>query len=231
MALHTNTNGNLNNYSNNTTAGEGGQQIIQLCEELNVLLCLLCPAAIKPGVDQVKRHYRGCHRTVGAQLQEVVAFAASFAPSGLQPRTLRDPTDGSDEGLLPADGSPPIAGLETYAGFSCKSCRHLTRDRSNRDRHQILARHYEEEGYGQEEEEEEEETEERHKSSRQRRNWEPVMLQSLRRAPHARYWIVEVVRTRCSRRGSSRSSSSRSNSTEGSGAATGADAGLLKLVR
>ncbi|EXM13109.1 hypothetical protein FOTG_18422 [Fusarium oxysporum f. sp. vasinfectum 25433] len=58
------------------------------------------------------------------------------------------------------------------------------------------------------------------------------MLQSLRRAPHARYWIVEVVRTRRSRRGSSRSSSSsNSNSTEGFGAATGADAGLLKLVR
>ncbi|RFN54792.1 hypothetical protein FIE12Z_930 [Fusarium flagelliforme] len=209
--------------------------------KLNVLLCLLCPAAIKPGVDQVKRHYRDCHRTVGAQLQEVVAFAASFAPSGSQPRTLRDPTDESDEALLPADGSPPIAGLETYAGFSCKSCRHLTRDRSNRDRHQILARHYEEEGYGQEEEkeEEEEETEEGYKSSRQRRNWEPVMLQSLRRAPHARYWIVEVVRTRRGRRGSSRSSrssssrssSSNSNSTEGFGAATGADAGLLKLVR
>jgi hypothetical protein len=135
MASHTNANGDLNNHSNNTTAGEGGQQIIQLCEELNVLLCLLCPAAIKPGVDQVKRHYRDCHRTVGAQLQEVVAFAASFAPSGSQPRTLRDPTDASDEALLPADGSPPVAGLETYAGFSCKSCRHLTRDRSNRDRH------------------------------------------------------------------------------------------------
>ncbi|KAL3587410.1 hypothetical protein FPOAC2_13307 [Fusarium poae] len=235
MASHTNADGDLNNHSNNTTAGEGGQQIIQLCQELNVLLCLLCPAAIKPGVDQVKRHYRNCHRTVGAQLQEVVAFAASFAPSGSQPRTPRDPTDESDEALLPADGSPPIAGLETYAGFSCKSCRHLTRDRSNRDRHQILARHYEEEGYGQEEEkEEEEETEAGYKSSRQRRNWEPVMLQSLRRAPHARYWIVEVARTRHSRRRSSSSGSSdnnSSNSTDGFRAVTGADAGLLKLVR
>ncbi|KAL5592811.1 hypothetical protein FOBRF1_013119 [Fusarium oxysporum] len=216
MASHTNANGDLNDHNNDTKAGEGGQQVIQLCEELNALLCLLCPAAIKPGVDQVRRHYRDCHRTVGAQLREVVAFAASFAPSGSQPRTLRDPTDESDEALLPADGTPPIAGLETYAGFSCKSCRHLTRDRSNRDRHQMLARHHEEEG--------------------QRRNWERVMLQSLRRAPQARYWIVEVVRTRRGRRGSSRSrsssrSSSRSNnSTEGSGA-TGADAGLLKLVR
>ncbi|RKK25701.1 hypothetical protein BFJ68_g14058 [Fusarium oxysporum] len=43
---------------------------------------------------------------------------------------------------LPADGSPPIPELETYAGFSCRSCRHLARDRSNRDRHQADAEHW-----------------------------------------------------------------------------------------
>jgi hypothetical protein len=144
-----------------------GDQVIQLCEELNVLLCLLCPAAIKPGTDQVRHHYRNRHRTVGAQLQEVTAFATSFSPSGSQPRALQDPTEKDME--LPVDGSPPIAELEVYAGFSCKSCRHLTRDRSNRDRHQILAKHNEEEH-------------EEGESSSQRRNWESVMLQSLRRA-------------------------------------------------
>ncbi|KAG7425140.1 hypothetical protein Forpi1262_v014225 [Fusarium oxysporum f. sp. raphani] len=127
---------------------------------------------------------------------------------------------------LPVDGSPPIAELETYAGFSCKSCRHLTRDRSNRDRHQVLAKHNEEEH------EEEDEEDEEGKRSRQRRNWESVMLQSLRRAPHARYWIVETVRTRRGSRGSSRSS--RSSSREGSGGVSvgaSVDSGLLKLVR
>jgi hypothetical protein len=213
------------NDDNNSTEAGGGQ-VIQLCKELNVLLCLLCPAAIKPGTEQVKHHYRNRHRTVGAQLQEVIAFAASFSPSGSRPRTLRDPTDEDME--LPADGSPPIAELETYAGFSCKSCRHLTRDRSNRDRHQILAKHNEEE----EEEEEEEHENDEGKSSRQRRNWESVMLQSLRRAPHARYWIVETVRTRRGSRGSSRSSRSRSSSREGSGGiSVSVDTELLKLVR
>ena len=188
------------------------------CEQLGVLLCLLCPAAIKPGADQVKHHYRNRHRTVKAQLQEVVAFAASFSPSGSRPRALRDPTDKDIE--LPVDRSLPIAELEIYAGFSCKSCRHLTRDRSNRDRHQALARHNEEEH------------EEEGRSSRQRRNWESVMLQSLRRAPHARYWIVETGRTRRGSRGSSRSS--RSSSRDGSGGVsvgTSVDSGLLKLVR
>ncbi|KAJ0124092.1 Uncharacterized protein HZ326_31494 [Fusarium oxysporum f. sp. albedinis] len=32
-------------------------QTIRLCELLNVLLCLLCPAAIKPGADKVEHYY------------------------------------------------------------------------------------------------------------------------------------------------------------------------------
>ncbi|KAH7231121.1 hypothetical protein BKA59DRAFT_504581 [Fusarium tricinctum] len=94
---------------------------LSICKELNVLLCLLCPVAIKPGIDQVEHHYRNRHKTAGRQLQEVIAFAASFSPSGSQPLALRDPTDKDIE--LPADGGLPIPGLETYAGFSCKSCR------------------------------------------------------------------------------------------------------------
>jgi hypothetical protein len=220
--------------NNNAALTKPGGQVIRLCKELGVLLCLLCPAAIKPGTDQVKHHYRNRHKTVGAQLQEVIAFAASFSPSGSRPRALQDPTVEDME--LPADGSPPIAELETYAGFSCKSCRHLTRDRSNRDRHQVLARHNKEEHEEEDEDEEDEDEEdEEGRSSRQRRNWESVMLQSLRRAPHARYWIVETVRTRRGSRGSSRSSrSSRSRSREGSGSVSigaSVDSGLLKLVR
>ncbi|KAG7408575.1 hypothetical protein Forpe1208_v012130 [Fusarium oxysporum f. sp. rapae] len=129
-------------YHNDDTEAGGGQ-VIQLCKELDILICLLCPVAIKPRVDQVENHYRHRHKTARRQLQEVIAFAASFSPSsGSQPLALRDPTDKDIE--LPADGGPPIPGLEIYAGFSCKSCRHLTRDRSNRDRHQILSKHHEE---------------------------------------------------------------------------------------
>ncbi|KAK2684197.1 hypothetical protein QWA68_016874, partial [Fusarium oxysporum] len=138
------------------------------------------------------------------------------------------PTDKDIE--LPADGGPPIPGLEIYAGFSCKSCRHLTCDRSNRDRHQILSKHHEE---GDDEDEDDEDEDDEGKRDARWRNWEPVMLQTLCRAPHVRYWIVETVRTRCGSRGSSRSSrSSRSSSREGSGGVgVSVDAGLLKLIR
>ncbi|KAJ0124103.1 Uncharacterized protein HZ326_31482, partial [Fusarium oxysporum f. sp. albedinis] len=209
-----NPNSNYNHHNDDNTEAGGGQ-VIQLCKELDVLICLLCPVAIKPGIDQVEHHYRNRHKTAGRQLREVIAFAASFSPSGSQPLALRDPTDKDIE--LPADGGPPIPGLETYAGFSCKSCRYLTRDRSNRDRHQILSKHHEE---GDDNEDNE------GKRDARWRNWEPVMLQTLCRAPHVRYWIVETVRTRCGSRWSSRSS--RSSSREGSG---GVDAGLLKLIR
>ncbi|KAF6517699.1 hypothetical protein HZS61_003260 [Fusarium oxysporum f. sp. conglutinans] len=153
--------------------------------------------AIKPGIDQVEHHYRNRHKTAGRQLREVIAFAASFSPSGSQPLALRDPTDKDIE--LPADGGPPIPGLETYAGIRYSS------------------KHHEE---GDDDEDNE------GKRDARWRNWEPVMLQTLCRAPHVRYWIVETVRTRCGSRGSSRSS--RSSSREGSG---GVDAGLLKLIR
>jgi hypothetical protein len=123
---------------------------------------------------------------------------------------------------LPADGGPPIPGLETYAGFSCKSCGYLTRDRSNRDRHQILSKHHEEGDDDGEEDDEE------GKRDGRWRNWEPVMLQMLCRAPHVRYWIVEPVRTRCGSRGGSRGS--RSSLREGSGDVN-VNSGLLKLVR
>ncbi|KAH7201321.1 hypothetical protein DER44DRAFT_700036, partial [Fusarium oxysporum] len=112
-------NSNYNYYNNNTKAGGG--QVIQLYKELNILIYLLCLVAIKPGIDQVKHHYRNRHKIAGRQLQEVIPFAASFSPSGLQPLALRDLTDKDIE--LPADGGLPIPGLEIYAGFSCKSCR------------------------------------------------------------------------------------------------------------
>jgi hypothetical protein len=179
MPLVPNPNSNYNHHNDDNTEAGGGQ-VIQLCKELDVLICLLCPVAIKPGIDQVEHHYRNRHKTAGRQLREVIAFAASFSPSGPQPLALRDPTDKDIE--LPADGGPPIPGLETYAGFSCKSCRYLTRDRSNRDRHQILSKHHEE---GDNEDEDDE-----GKRDARWRNWEPVMLQTLCRAPTLLFLIV-----------------------------------------
>ncbi|SCO24436.1 uncharacterized protein FFE2_15973 [Fusarium fujikuroi] len=55
------------------------------------------------------------------------------------------------------------------------------------------------------------------------------MLQTLCRAPHIRYWIVEPVRTRCGSRGSSRSRSREGS--DGASVSTSIDSGLLKLVR
>ncbi|KAM5520406.1 hypothetical protein FOXYSP1_18830 [Fusarium oxysporum f. sp. phaseoli] len=75
--------------TNNTALTKPGGQVIRLCKELGVLLCLLCPAAIKPGINQVKNHYRNRHRTA-----------------------LQDPTDKDIE--LPINRSPPITELETH---------------------------------------------------------------------------------------------------------------------
>jgi hypothetical protein len=79
--------------------------MIQLCEQLQILVCLLCEATIKPEPAQVERHYRNCHKTTGQPLQDVIAFAESFSPSGWRPQELKDPTDENME--LPTDGSPP----------------------------------------------------------------------------------------------------------------------------
>ena len=116
-------------------------QTIQLCEQLDVLLCLICEAAIKPEVDKVEHHYRNCHKTVVEQLQAVIAFAASFSSSGWRPRTLHDPADENIQ--LPPDGSAPIPGLRTYKGFSCRAggCRFLTRNKSNFSTHESRNRH------------------------------------------------------------------------------------------
>ncbi|KAH7199165.1 hypothetical protein BKA60DRAFT_411898, partial [Fusarium oxysporum] len=98
-------------------------------------------AAIRPKLVQVEHHYRNCHKTVGEQLQAVIAFAASFSPSGCRPRTLQDPADENIQ--LPPDGSAPIPGLRTYKGFSCRSgsCRFLTRNKSNLSTHETRNRH------------------------------------------------------------------------------------------
>ncbi|SCO86125.1 uncharacterized protein FRV6_10252 [Fusarium oxysporum] len=116
--------------TNNAALTKPGGQVIRLCKELGILLCLLCPAAIKPGINQVKNHYRNRHRTVRAQLQEVIAFAASFSPSGSRPRALQDPTDKDIE--LPVDGSLPIAELKTsrVSSRSSRSSRSSSREGS-----------------------------------------------------------------------------------------------------
>ncbi|PCD25888.1 hypothetical protein AU210_012322 [Fusarium oxysporum f. sp. radicis-cucumerinum] len=151
--------------------------MIQLCEQLKMLVCLLCEAAIKPERAQVERHYRNCHKTIGQPLQEVIAFAESFSSSGWRPQALKDPTDENIE--LPPDGSPPIPGLKTYKGLSCESCRFLTRNSRNLATHETRARHH---GL--------------QVSGRGGRNGRAtVMLQSLRKAPHARYWIVNPAAT------------------------------------
>ncbi|KNB04586.1 hypothetical protein FOXG_06642 [Fusarium oxysporum f. sp. lycopersici 4287] len=181
----------------------------------DILLCLLCKAAIKPEPAQVERHYRNCHKTIGQPLQEVIAFAESFSSAGWRPRALQDPTDENME--LPPDGSPPIPGLKTYKGLSCESCRFLTRNRRNFATHETRERHYK-----------------LQVSGGGGKGRATVMLQSLRKAPHARYWIVNPAAVRANGSGDESSSSSRSSNTaeQGNGGGDGnTDTVLLQTVR
>ncbi|KAG4275400.1 hypothetical protein FPRO04_14400 [Fusarium proliferatum] len=186
--------------------------MIQLCEQLKMLVCLLCEAAIKPERAQVERHYRNCHKTIGQPLQEVIAFAESFSSSGWRPQALKDPTDENIE--LPPDGSPPIPGLKTYKGLSCESCRFLTRNSRNLATHETRARHH---GL--------------QVSGRGGRNGRAtVMLQSLRKAPHARYWIVNPAAVWADRGGDNSSSTAEEGDGGGDGDTDG-DTVLLQTVR
>ncbi|KAH7190511.1 hypothetical protein DER44DRAFT_797014 [Fusarium oxysporum] len=110
---------------------------------------------------------------------------------------------------LPPDGSPPIPGLKTYRGLSCESCRFLTRNSRNFATHKTRARHYRLQisgsgGKGQ----------------------ATVILQSLRKAPHARYWIVNPAAVWADRSGDNSSSTAE----QGDGGDNG-DTVLLQTVR
>jgi hypothetical protein len=104
---------------------------------------------------------------------------------------------------LPPDGSPPIPGLKTYKGLSCESCRFLTRNSRNLATHETRKGHRTQvEGGG---------------------GRAYVMLQSLRKAPHARYWIVDPARAAAD--------ADSSPATEHSDEAVAGDTLLLQTVR
>ncbi|RFN46146.1 hypothetical protein FIE12Z_9605 [Fusarium flagelliforme] len=179
----------------------------------DILLCLLCEVAIKPQPAQVERHYRNCHKTTGQPLQDIIAFAELFSPSGWQPQELKDPTNENME--LPTDGSPPIPGLKTYKGLSCESCRFLTRNSRNLATHETRERHYK-----------------LQVSGGGGKGRATVMLQSLRKAPHARYWIVNPAAVRANGSGDESSSSSSNTTEQGNGGGDdNTDTVLLQTVR
>jgi RAD3-like DEAD/DEAH box helicase len=57
-------------------------ETIRLYEPCNVLLCLICPAGIKPG-DGAVSHFRKQHKLRGDALRQVTAFAASAAHASM----------------------------------------------------------------------------------------------------------------------------------------------------
>ncbi|SCO88968.1 uncharacterized protein FRV6_13096 [Fusarium oxysporum] len=110
---------------------------------------------------------------------------------------------------LPPDGSPPIPGLKTYRGLSCESCRFLTRNSRNFATHKTRARHYRLQISG--------------SGGKGRAT---VILQSLRKALHARYWIVNPAAVWADRSGDNSSSTAE----QGDGG-DDSDTILLQTVR
>jgi hypothetical protein len=84
--------------------------------------------AIGPSKKAVESHFRNQHRIVGTQLQDALAFADSI-PQLNDPITIN----------LPHDYSFAIQGIAIYTGYSCTSCRYLTRNNKNIIIHQTNA--------------------------------------------------------------------------------------------
>lgn len=116
-----------------TTTESGPEGRLRLDEQLRVLICLDegCRMAIKPGRRAVESHCRKQHKMAGPRLKGVLDGVASL------PSPIHDPTTVG----LPDDGSVPVEGIQVYAGYRCRYCRFLTRDRTNMAKHQTRARH------------------------------------------------------------------------------------------
>ncbi|RSL44887.1 hypothetical protein CEP54_014509 [Fusarium duplospermum] len=63
--------------SHEPIGSNAGVPVIEFYKALGVLLCLRCPAAIKPSRDQVESHHRKKRSLVGQRLKDVLAFAES----------------------------------------------------------------------------------------------------------------------------------------------------------
>ncbi|OAQ71908.1 hypothetical protein VFPPC_12026 [Pochonia chlamydosporia 170] len=116
----------------------------------------ICQRAVKPGAG-VKSHFSHIHRVKGEQLKDIADYAN--ADSLHDPNTIE----------LPADWSEPVPIIKIEHGFSCNSCRYLTRSEKNALHHWKESQH-----------------------NRGGPKYSAVKLQSWTPTKRARYWIINV---------------------------------------
>ena len=92
------------------------ENIACILHEHNLLICLICRAAVRPG-KAITPHFRKAHEMKGETLRRVLAFCKDWS--------FNDPVSV----VLPRDGTSSIPELPTLFGYSCKECRYKTTSR------------------------------------------------------------------------------------------------------
>ncbi|EYB28035.1 hypothetical protein FG05_30289 [Fusarium graminearum] len=106
------------------------ENLIQLNEVYQILICRLCQAATRPG-NSIEIHFRQKHQCKGKLLKEIKDYYGTLE--------LADPKLAA----IPEDNSEAIEQLAILHGYSCNACRYLTIARDNIVRHWREARHRE----------------------------------------------------------------------------------------
>jgi hypothetical protein len=105
------------------------EDIIQLNQDYQILICRLCQAAVRPG-SSIETHFRQKHLLKGQVLKDIKDYYGTLE--------LADPKLAA----TPEDNSEAIEQLVISHGYSCNACRYLTIARDN------IVRHWREAGYG-----------------------------------------------------------------------------------
>ncbi|GKU10457.1 unnamed protein product, partial [Fusarium langsethiae] len=105
------------------------EDIIQLNQEYQILICRLCQSAVRPG-SSIELHFRRQHQLKGQLLKDIKDYYGTLE--------LADPKLAA----TPEDNSEAIEQLVILHGYSCNACRYLTIARDN------IVRHWREAGHG-----------------------------------------------------------------------------------
>jgi hypothetical protein len=109
------------------------EDIVQLNQDYQILVCRLCQAAIRPG-SSIELHFRRQHQLKCQVLKDIKDYYSTLE--------LADPKLAA----TPEDGSQAIDQLTISHGYSCNACHYLTTAKDN------IVRHWREAGHGAEEE-------------------------------------------------------------------------------
>lgn len=91
--------------------------LVCILHEHNILICLICQAAIRPG-EAIERHFRKSHGAKKDTLRRILSFCRGW--SFEDPRNV----------ILPRDKTPPIPELKKLPGYNCKECGFKTINRT-----------------------------------------------------------------------------------------------------